>query len=196
MSELIKPNRLAAVALLFVLFLLVLQYVRLQRPHEKGERGGWPQSSGRSGCPADPAQRKDFGVASYSWSLRSLDGEEISFSQFRGKTVFLNVWATWCGPCISEMPDIQQLYESMKGQGVVFVLLSEEELEPVKEFVAEQGLEAPIYIATSALPEVFESQGIPATFIVDPQGQVVLRRIGADAWNNDTCRAFFRSLAE
>lgn len=197
MSEPIKPSRLAGYALLFVFLFLALEYAWLRRPHEEGRGGGRPRiGSSRSGCPADSAQRKDYGVANYSWSLKSLDGEEISFSQFRGKTVFLNVWATWCGPCVDEMPDIQALYESLKNEAVAFVLLSEEEMGPVKEFVAEQGLDAPIYIATSSLPDVFESRGIPATFIVDPEGHIVLRRIGAAHWDSDECRSFLRSLGE
>lgn len=192
-----KPNRMAAYALLFVFFFLALEYAWLQKPHEKGKRTGWPRiGSSRSGCPADPAQRKDLGATDYRWSLKTLDGEEISFSQFRGKAIFLNVWATWCGPCVEEMPDIQALYESIKGDTVSFVLLSEEELEPVKEFVAEHGLAVPIYIATGPLPDIFESRGIPATFIVDPQDRIMHRRIGAAGWNNDTCRTYLRNLAE
>ena len=136
-------------ALIAVLLLASLPFV-----WRKG-KGGWRKlkttvATMRSGCPADAAQRKDFGAASYNWAIRKLDGEEISFSQFRGKPVFLNVWATWCGPCVQEMPEIQALYESLKDSETAFVLLSEEELDEVKPFVREQGLDVPIYIATGA----------------------------------------------
>jgi len=191
-----KPNRLAAYALLLVFLFLALEYSWVQSPHApyKGRRRGWGLGAMRSGCPADATQRKDFGAADYHWSLKTLDGKEISFSQFRGKPVFLNVWATWCGPCVEEMPEIEALAEAMKGRDVAFVLLSEESVDEVKEFVLAQGLTAPIYVANGKLPEVFESEGIPATFIVDAQGKIVFRRVGAAAWNNDACLNYLRGL--
>ncbi len=84
----------------------------------------------------------------------------------------------------------------MRGEDVIFVLLSEETLDEVKEFVQQQGIAAPVYVATSALPEVFESRGIPATFLISPQGNVVLRRLGAASWDNDNCRNYLRDLVQ
>ena len=196
-----KTNRMAAYGLLLIFVFLALEYVWLQSPREPGRarRGrGAHFGSMRQGCPADAGDRKDLGATDYAWSIKTLDGAEVAFSQFRGKSVFVNVWATWCGPCVDEMPDIEALWQSMSAHGdsVAFVLLSEEEAEPVRKFVEEQALSAPIYITTGPLPDVFESRGVPATFIVDPQGTIVFRRTGAASWNNDACRNYLRELAE
>lgn len=192
-----KPNRMAGYGLLLILLFVALEYVWMQTPQAPGKpdrRRGPRIVSGRSGCPADPQQRQDLGAADWRWTLKKLDGEEISFSQFRRKVIFLNVWATWCGPCRREMPEIEALQESLRGENIEFVLVSEEELDPVKEFVAAEGLSTPVYISASPLPEVFESRGIPATFLIDPQGDVVFRRTSAAGWNNDTCRDYLRAL--
>lgn len=181
-------------ALLLIGLFLALEYAWLKSPRGPGRRRTPRAGVLSSGCPSDPAQRKDLGSTDYNWSLKALDGAQISFEQFRGKPIFLNVWATWCGPCVDEMPDIQALYHSMKQENAAFVLVSEESLDEVKSFVEEQKLDAPVFVSGGELPELFETRGIPATFIIDAQGTVVFRRTGAAGWNNDACRNFLREL--
>ncbi len=60
----------------------------------------------------------------YEFALKDLEGNKIPFDQFKGKVVFLNLWATWCGPCRAEMPSIQNLYEKVDKEKIVFVMLS------------------------------------------------------------------------
>jgi len=190
-----KPNRMATFGLLLIFLFVAMEYSWLQTPHAPGA-SRWSPRLGpmRSGCPADPAQRKDLGATDYRFSIKTLNGVEVSFSQFRGKPIFLNVWATWCSPCVKEMPDIQALADSLQQEDIAFVLLSEESLDEVKQFVTQEGLHAPVYVATGALPEVFDSRGIPATFLIDTQGTIVARRIGAAGWDNDTCRNYLRGM--
>ena len=135
------------------------------------------------------------GAADESWVLTSLDGSELSFGELRGKTVFLNLWATWCGPCVMEMPAIESLYESVReDRNVALVLVSEEDPETVDAFARQQGWDLPLYVATTR-PEVFRSRGVPATFVIDPEGAVVYRHIGAADWDSDGCRAFLSELS-
>lgn len=191
-----KRTRNTAVALLAIALLLVLEYGWVRSPQVRRELGtATGPALGPAGCPADTQQHESPGSAEWDWRLKKLDGTETSFEQFRGKAVFLNVWATWCAPCRRELPDIQALEESLRGENVAFALVSEEELEPVKGFVEEEQLAAPVYISASRLPEAFESRTIPATFLVDRSGKVVHRKLGVAAWNNDACRNYLRALA-
>lgn len=144
-----------------------------------------------AGC---PAERHVAGQADYNWSLRSLDGAEVPLASFQGKVLFLNVWATWCGPCVAEMPSIQKLHESLKGQDVTFVLVSEEKADTVSHFVQRQEFTVPVYVSAGKLPQTFNTPGIPATFIVDRDGSIVYRHVGAADWNSAPCRDFLHSL--
>jgi thiol-disulfide isomerase/thioredoxin len=196
MSTQPKSRRTAIFALLLIGLFLALEYAWMESPHRGKPRrpaGSW-LTRARTGCPADSADRGDYGRADAAWNLTTLDGETVAFEQFRGKVVFVNVWATWCGPCVDEMPDIQSLYESMRGTNVAFVLVSEEEIATVRGFVDEQQLNAPVYVSAGSLPDVFESRGIPATFIVAADGQIVFKKTGAARWDSDVCRNYLRGL--
>ena len=144
-----------------------------------------------AGC---PAERRVVGQADYNWSVRSLDGAEVSLTGFQGKVLFLNVWATWCGPCIAEMPAIQKLYESLAGQDVAFVLVSEEDADTVRQFVKDRQFAVPVYVSAGKLSQVYNTVGIPATFIVDRDGSIVHQHVGAADWNSTPCHDFLRLL--
>ncbi|MCF8304515.1 MAG: TlpA family protein disulfide reductase, partial [Bacteroidales bacterium] len=82
----------------------------------------------------------------YHWPLKTLDGKQIDFTRFSDQVIFLNRWATWCPPCIAEMPSIQDLYKDY-GKKVAFVLVSNEEPETVKKFMEKKGFTFPVYIS-------------------------------------------------
>lgn len=182
------------IALVALLGIFVLAYVEMAKHPGVSTRRltalGGPL---RQGCPADPAERADFGVADYNWQLTTLDGRSVSFAEFRNKVVFLNVWATWCGPCVAEMPSIQRLHDAVSQDGIALVLVSEEDAADVSEFVSGGGYTFPVYLS-KALPQVFESEGIPATFVVNREGRVVLSHLGAAAWDDAACLGFLRAL--
>jgi thiol-disulfide isomerase/thioredoxin len=130
----------------------------------------------------------------YSATLRRVDGADTPLEQFRGQPLFVNVWATWCGPCVAEMPSIQALYDATKDAGVAFLLISEEEADVVSRFVADGQYTFPVYV-TEKLPDVFESRGIPTTFIADRDGTIIYRHTGSADWNSESCRKLLRSLS-
>ncbi len=125
--------------------------------------------------------------------MTALDGRETTLGEHRGKVVFVNVWATWCGPCVNEMPGIQALYDSARKEGVAFVLVSEEKSEVVKTFVEQEKYSFPVFTSEN-LPDKFKTQGIPATFVVNRQGAIVHKHVGSADWNTESCRKFLRSL--
>ncbi len=184
--------RIAIVALLAV---MVLEYVWVQVNPAGGKRNRGQAIFGHIGGEACPAEGKRgaFGQTDYEWQLTALDGTDTSLLRHKDRVLFINVWATWCGPCIAEMPEIQALFESLKGQGVAFLAISDEDRETVRKFVEEKGYTFPVYV-TENVPDEFESRGIPATFVVDRTGGIVLKKTGAASWDTDTCRSFLRSL--
>lgn len=130
------------------------------------------------------------------WKLQSLDGEETSLSAFEGKVLFVNLWATWCGPCVVEMPSIQRLYEQFPQEDVAFLLVSDEPPDVVQEFVQEKGWKLPLYVSDDERPSAFESPGIPATFILDRKGRIVFRHVGSAAWDDESSVRFLSDLVE
>ena len=143
--------------------------------------------------PPFPQQESLFGV---EWRFQSLDGEETSLTAFEGKVLFVNLWATWCGPCVVEMPGIQRLYERFPQEDVAFLLVSDEPPDVVREFVQEKGWKLPLYVSDDQRPSAFETLGIPATFILDRTGRIVFRHVGSAAWDDESSVLFLTELLE
>ena len=158
-----------------------------------------PQMDGRSdfggGLPAPPFPRQEA-LSGVEWKFQSLDGQETSLSEFEGKVLFVNLWATWCGPCVVEMPGIQRLYEQFPQEDVAFLLVSDEPPDVVEEFVREKGWELPLYVSDDAKPSAFETRGIPATFILDRTGRIVFRHVGSARWDDESSVRFLTELLE
>src|SRR5262245_47177120 len=103
-----------------------------------------------------------------NWPLISVaDGKEVNLSSFKGKVVFVNLWATWCPPCVREMPSIEALYREFADRDdVAFVLISlDRNIEKPKDHAASNGMKAPIYLSKVPPPMSFQSEGIPMTVI-------------------------------
>ncbi len=137
----------------------------------------------------DPAK------ASYNFTLIDEQGNEVPFSKFKDQAVFLNFWATWCPPCIAEMPDIDELYHSIGKEKIRFVLISEDDdFEKAKSFKAKKNFAFPIYHMNGSLPKVFFSRSIPTTFVISPEGEIVVKRAGMAKYNTDQFKNFLLSL--
>jgi thiol-disulfide isomerase/thioredoxin len=151
-----------------------------------------PQNEGRRGSRfPPPGETQSLGHLDEGWTVANLDGKPLRMGDLRGKVVFINHWATWCDPCLKEMPSIQALYESLLDSDVVFVIVSEEKQETVRQFVRSSGWSLPVYV-TARFPPVLDTPGIPATFVVDREGQVVFHHSGFFNWDSDDCRQFLK----
>ena len=128
-----------------------------------------------------------------SWEVRALDGRIANVADLGHKVLFVNNWATWCGPCIREMPAIEQLVHNYDGKDVAFVIVSEESLDKVRDFVAEKGWALPVYV-TKSRPAVFHTRAIPSTFILDDDRRVVYSHIGSAAWDGQSATDFIDKL--
>ena len=120
-----------------------------------------------------PDQKKNDDTADYSMVVKSLsNGKFVRMSDFKGKVIFLNFWATWCPPCRGEMPSIQKLYDKTKKDGLVFICISNESEGTVYKFIKENGYTFPIYTYSGYIPQVYEYTGIPTTFIISKDGKI------------------------
>jgi thiol-disulfide isomerase/thioredoxin len=135
----------------------------------------------------------------FDFQLRDLKGNFIDFKTLQGKVVFLNLWATWCGPCRSEMPSIQKLYvESDQGK-IAFVMLSIDENrfeEKVKKYVQEKQFSFPIYMRSGELTSQLRVDVIPTTFVIDKEGAIALKEVGMKNYNTAKFKKFLQKLTE
>jgi thiol-disulfide isomerase/thioredoxin len=134
------------------------------------------------------------GAADYALGLETAEGTSLDAGSLRGRTVFLNYWATWCGPCRAEMPSIQRLYDRTRDLGVVFLIVSDEKAEKITAYLKNNAFTMPVYRSTKSRPAAYETDGIPATFVLSFDGRVVFRHVGAARWDDDSTLAFLRSL--
>lgn len=140
------------------------------------------------------SERTLYGQVDYNWTIQTLDGKQITLSEFKNKVLFINLWASWCNPCVLEMPAIQRLYDSLKSEDVAFLLISDEDEGTVRNFIKNKKFNFPVYLRTGDVPDVFITRGIPATFIADKEGSIVFRHIGFANWDDESTRSFIRSL--
>lgn len=133
--------------------------------------------------------------ADFDWTIRPLEGEPTSLESFRGRVLFIHMWATWCGPCVAEMAQIQALRASLEGTGVTFLLVSPERPKDVRAFLRRYDYDLPVFLEIQDMPRAFGLEALPSTFIVDRGGRIVFRHRGALEWNQETVRRFLRGLA-
>ncbi len=133
------------------------------------------------------------------FSLPNLQGRAISLSSLKGKVVFLNVWATWCQPCIDEMPTIQRLHDQLQPRGLEVLTVSIDPLglQIVNPFVKKYGLSFPVLLdMKSQIQKLYGTVGVPESFIIDKNGRLVEKVIGPRDWSHPKMLTMFQRLLE
>lgn len=120
----------------------------------------------------------------YNWQLLSDSGEIYDFNDAKEKVVVINFWATWCPPCIAEMPSLEELYNSYKND-VVFLFISNEEPKVIQNFIKKNKYSFQFHTPKTTNPKLFQISSIPRTFIIDKAGNIVVDKTGAANWNSD-----------
>ena len=126
-------------------------------------------------------------ISPFEYSLLNLDQKTTIQSIGKGEITFLGFWATWCAPCVAELPSIETLYEDY-GDDVNFVLVTREQPETVADFLAKKGLGLPVYFPVSEVPEALQSPSIPTNFLIDQKGHLLIEDTGAANWNSAKVR--------
>jgi thiol-disulfide isomerase/thioredoxin len=118
--------------------------------------------------------------------LKSPDGKTLNIQDLKGKVIFINFWATWCPPCIAEMPSINTLYKRFKNNPniIIFPVDVDNNFSKSVPFMKKNAYSLPVYNAASQMPEGFLGNAIPTTIIIDKTGKVVLRHEGGADYTN------------
>ena len=125
-------------------------------------------------------------LSSYNWTLQDFNGNQFDFQTAKGKVVVINFWATWCPPCIAEMPSLEQLFRHYESNdNVVFLFVSNEDKETLYEFMVHNDYSFKVYQSIGDYPETFNVSSIPRTFVIDTSGDLLIDKAGAADWNSD-----------
>ena len=149
----------------------------------------------------EPPSAQDMKVTTIDFDsnvlqFSDLENNIFTLQNFKGKNLFINYWATWCNPCLAEMPYMAELYENYKDEDdIIFLYLSREKLEIIKNYIPkdESLQQLPIYkIITD--DEFFATSGIPTTFIINSDGEVTVKDLGSAFWNDESVFKFIDNL--
>ncbi len=150
----------------------------------------------------------EVGTPAPNFVARDLEGRPVSLEELRGEVVLLNIWATWCPPCVEEMPSMQRLYEQLGPEGLRVVAVSIDAAPGsrdaagrpggnVRAFVEQLGLTFDIWLDPAGdIQRVYRTTGVPESFVVDRQGIIIKKVIGATEWDSEANIALLRRLLE
>jgi thiol-disulfide isomerase/thioredoxin len=150
--------------------------------------------------PNEPLADLTAGISASNTSeeilFRNMDGEVIELADQKGKVVFINFWATWCPPCIAEMPSINKLYSNFKDNESVVFMMVDVDNSPVKsqKFMDKRNFNLPIYTPASPIPSSYMEGAIPTTLVLNKYGKVVLKHEGMGDFSNEEFKTFVNQL--
>jgi thiol-disulfide isomerase/thioredoxin len=191
-QKIIKVFRMFRPWLTFALTLFVLYYT-----------GAWTGLAGFANTALMKTGLMDIDVLdsnheeefNYNFTIKDDKGDTVDMNQFKGKVVFLNLWATWCGPCVAEMPSIQSLYNKVSKDKIVFVMLNWfEEPGKVSKFVRKKEFTFPVYHVNGDVPPQLNVASIPTTLVISPDGKIVTKKTGTANYDTDKFKEFLESM--
>ena len=139
------------------------------------------------------------GIPAPDFTFPGLDGKMVSLSDYKGKVVLVNIWATWCPPCVKEMPSMEKLYRKFKGENfeILAVSIDKPGSKAVAPFMEKTRLTFPALIdSKGAIKPVYRITGIPESFIIDQQGVLIKKIVGPLDWAAPQVFRFFSSLIQ
>jgi peroxiredoxin len=147
----------------------------------------------------------DIGGLAPNIQAVTLAGTTVELEQYRGRVVLLNVWATWCRPCVTEMPALQRTYDRLNAEGFDVIAVSVDNAalglgdpaQAVRDFVAEHAITFPILLdPESRIENALAIAGLPMSWLIDRSGHIRGRFIGPRDWDDPEFEAEIRSLLE
>lgn len=143
--------------------------------------------------PTPVPEREQQLLSDYDWNLRDLEGNPYNMETDKGNVLLINFWASWCPPCIAEMPGLQELYSDYAAE-VRFLFIARDKRPKVEAFLQKNGYELPVYFEQGLTPRQIYYGGLPTTYIIDKNGKIVVSKAGAADWNGKQTRTLLDSL--
>lgn len=143
--------------------------------------------------PSTLSEEKRLVLEDYSWSLKEVQEATVNLSASKNKVVLINLWATWCPPCVAEMPSLQKLYNDY-GDRVDFYFVSNEKEQTITRFLDKHNYNFPVYQPLAEAPLVLQSNSLPTTFLIDQEGTVLIKKTGVADWNSKKMRILLDEL--
>ena len=128
------------------------------------------------------------------FDFEDLDGNKINWEDTNGKLVFVNFWATWCKPCIREMPSISEANIQLKNEGVMFIVASDEDVQKIQKFESKHHYSFSLVHTNTSVFDL-DIQALPSTLIINENGEIVFNEIGARDWSSDKSIALIKSFS-
>lgn len=117
--------------------------------------------------------------AAPDFALKDIDGNKVRLSDYKGKVVLLEFWATWCPPCKLAIPDLNDLHEKYTGEDFALLSISvDDSLDTLKSFVEEYEVKFPVLVNDEHVERLYGVINIPATFIIDREGKIESKHLG------------------
>lgn len=126
-------------------------------------------------------------ISDFDWNLVDNNGKTVNFQEMEGNIILVNFWATWCPPCVAEMPSLNNLYKDY-GDKITFVFMANDKIKNVNSYFEKNGYDLPVYYSKDNEPIALQSPSIPTTYIIDDQGTIVMKEVGAYNWNSTSVR--------
>lgn len=158
-----------------------------ERPNQLATQGNKVQANSEQSDNAETngtESEEENKVLAPDFTVYDIDGNEVHLSDYLGKPVILNFWASWCGPCKSEMPAFNAASTELEGN-IQFLMINmtdgyQETIESASKFIAEQGYTFPVFYDTDSMAAmVYGATSLPTTYFIDAQGYAVAKAVGA-----------------
>lgn len=129
----------------------------------------------------------------HGWKLKEMNGETILGDELIGQVVLINFWASWCPPCVAEMPSLDKLHEEY-GERARFLFVARDQQDRVVSYMEKNSYDFPVYFEKGLTPKGLYNNSLPTTYILDKSGRIVVGHVGAADWYSDNARNLLDSL--
>ncbi len=184
-----KLRKLSKSDLFFAAFLLLLLVPQTRKPILVGVNKArvWALS------PNLNSKDKQVQLTTFDYRLTDLAGLQTEVAIGKDNIIFLSYWATWCPPCIAELPSIQKLYKSY-GKHIDFVLITKEDPAVVRQFLEKNTLDLPVYNPNMKTPPGLKDDRLPTSYLIGANGEILMEQTGATDWNSIKVRQVLDEL--
>lgn len=181
--------------IIFILFIIALAIPQTRKPIMVGINKA--KSFVFHPSIVDEENQDQLSKEDFKWRIQDINGDIVKLKEYEDKVIFINFWATWCPPCIAEMPSIQKLYDQYKdNENIQFVIITNDEKKVIDAFMEKEGFDFPVYTGIENAPDKLSTSAIPKTFIISKSGKIVLKKTGSANWGSDKIKSLIDGLID